>query len=136
MLARMHPNTPTLQVSHETIYTALYTMPRGELDCLPAPESRKSRRPRARGTDRRGTIPNMTSIHDRPSEVEERFVLGYGEGDPIKGARNAFAIGTLVERTTLSASLSILPTDTAPGNAASTRTPTDSFDSTSPRKPT
>lgn len=31
ILRRMHPDAPTLQVSHETIYTALYAMPRGEL---------------------------------------------------------------------------------------------------------
>lgn len=31
MPRRLHPNEPTLQVSYETIYTALYVMPRGEL---------------------------------------------------------------------------------------------------------
>jgi transposase, IS30 family len=31
MLAFVHPYTPALQVSHETIYTAIYAMPRGEL---------------------------------------------------------------------------------------------------------
>lgn len=38
----MNPNQPLLQVSHETIYTALYALPRGELRteliaCLPTP---------------------------------------------------------------------------------------------------
>jgi IS30 family transposase len=69
ILRRMQPDEPMLQVSHETIYTALYAMPRGELrteliTCLR--QARKSRRPRARGEDRRGTIPNMVSIHVRP----------------------------------------------------------------------
>jgi IS30 family transposase len=100
----MHPDEPALRVSHETIYTAIYAMPRGELRseliaCLR--QSRKSRRPRSRGTDRRGTIPDMISIHDRPPEIEERLVPGHWEGDLIKGARNASAIGTLVERTSL-----------------------------------
>jgi IS30 family transposase len=104
ILRRMHPDEPMLQVSHETIYTAIYAMPRGELRseliaCLR--QSRKSRRPRARGEDRRGTIPDMTSIHDRPIEIDERLVPGHWEGDLIKGARNASAIGTLVERTSL-----------------------------------
>jgi IS30 family transposase len=104
ILRRMHPDEPRLQVSHETIYTALYAMPRGELRtelmaCLR--QARKTRRPRARGEDRRGTIPNMTSIHLRPPEVDERVIPGHWEGDLIKGARNASAVGTLVERTTL-----------------------------------
>ena len=64
ILRRMNPAEPALRVSHETIYTALYAMPRGELrteliGCLR--QAHKSRRPRARGTDRRGTIPNMVS---------------------------------------------------------------------------
>ena len=104
ILRRMHPDEPSLQVSHETIYTALYAMPRGELrteliTCLR--QARKTRRPRARGEDRRGTIPNMTSIHLRPPEIDERVIPGHWEGDLIKGARNASAVGTLVERTTL-----------------------------------
>ncbi len=104
ILRRMNPAEPTLRVSHETIYTALYAMPRGELrteliGCLR--QAHKSRRPRARGTDRRGTIPNMVSIHLRPPQVDERVIPGHWEGDLIKGARNASAVGTLVERTTL-----------------------------------
>jgi IS30 family transposase len=30
-LAAVHPQTSSLRVSHETIYTAIYAMPRGEL---------------------------------------------------------------------------------------------------------
>jgi IS30 family transposase len=104
ILRRMYPDQPILQVSHETIYTALYAMPRGELRselvaCLR--QSRKNRRPRARGENRRGMIPNMTSIHQRPPEIDERVVPGHWEGDVIKGVRNGSCIGTLVERTTL-----------------------------------
>jgi IS30 family transposase len=34
-LARTHPDTPQMQISHETIYTAIYAMPRGELRSQP-----------------------------------------------------------------------------------------------------
>ena len=103
-LARVHADRPSLQVSHETIYTALYAMPRGELRTDMIGWLRfghAKRRPRARGEDRRGRIPDMVSIHDRPPEVEERLIPGHWEGDLIKGAQNRSAVGTLVERTTL-----------------------------------
>lgn len=103
-LAAVHPDTPSLRVSHETIYTAIYAMPRGELRKEVIGWLRfghAKRRPRARGKDRRGQIPDMVSIHERPPEVEERLVPGHWEGDLIKGAYNRSAVGTLVERTTL-----------------------------------
>lgn len=103
-LKRMHPEEAQFHISHETIYTAIYAMPRGELRKQVISllrQSHKKRQPRSRGQDRRGLIPNMTSIHERPSEVNERLVPGHWEGDLIKGARNASAVGTLVERTSL-----------------------------------
>lgn len=103
-LASVHPNSPSLQVSHETIYTAIYAMPRGELRTEVIGWLRfghTKRRPRSRGEDRRGQIPDMVSIHERPPEIDERLVPGHWEGDLIKGAHNRSAVGTLVERTTL-----------------------------------
>ena len=56
-------------LSAETIYVGLYVLPRGTLrsELLAAlRQARKARRPRSRGTDRRGQIPNMTPIADPP----------------------------------------------------------------------
>ena len=104
ILARVYPDTPALQVSHETLYTAIYAMPRGALRTEVSGWLRlghATRRPRARGADRRGRIPGLVRIHDRPPEVEARLIPGHWEGDLIKGAHNGSAVGTLVERTTL-----------------------------------
>ena len=109
ILARVNSQTPTVRVSHETIYTAIYAMPRGALRTAVIGWLRfghAKRRPRAHGKDRRGQIPDMVSIHDRPPDVEERLVPGHWEGDLIKGAQNRSAVGTRVERTTLFTGLS------------------------------
>jgi IS30 family transposase len=98
-----YPGDMRKHLSTETIYAALYVLPRGMLrsELLTAlRQARKARRPRARGTDRRGQLPNMTPIADRPAEVASRTVPGHWEGDLLKGARNGSAVGTLVERTT------------------------------------
>jgi IS30 family transposase len=102
-LRREYPEDMRKRLSAETIYVALYVLPRGSLrsELLAAlRQARKTRRPRARGTDRRGQIPNMTLIAERPVEVATRTVPGHWEGDLLKGARNGSAVGTLVERTT------------------------------------
>jgi IS30 family transposase len=91
-----------MHASHETIYNAIYAHPRGELRrqliaCLR--HGRSTRMPRKRGTDRRGQIPEMVSIHVRPPEVDDRVMPGHWEGDFIKGAGNQSSVGVLVERT-------------------------------------
>ncbi len=98
------PDTPERRVSHETIDTATDALPRGALRtemsgglCF----GHAKRRPRGRGQDRWGPIPDRVSIHGRPPGVAERRVPGHREGDLIKGADNRPAVGTLVERTTL-----------------------------------
>src|SRR5258708_1655351 len=101
-LKSMSPDDPTQHVSHETICTAIYAQPRGELRrqliaCLRHGHS--TRMSRKRGTDRRGQIPDMVSIHVRPPEVEDRVMPGHWEGDFIKGAGNQSSVGVLVERT-------------------------------------
>ncbi len=92
-----------VRLCHETIYQAIYAMPKGELrtDTIALLRfGHNKRRPRTRGDDRRGQIPNMTSIDLRPADIAERLVPGHWEGDHIKGAGNCSQVGTLVERKT------------------------------------
>jgi IS30 family transposase len=101
ILKRVYPTDASKHVSHETIYTAIYAHPRGELRrqliaCLR--QGRSTRLPRTRGIDRRGRIPDMLSIHVRPPEIEDRVMPGHWEGDFIKGAGNQSSVGVLVER--------------------------------------
>ena len=102
-LRRQFPDRPEMQVSHETIYQSLYVQGRGALRrelaaCLRT--GRALRKPRRRDGERRGKIPGMVMISERPAEVEDRAVPGHWEGDLIAGAGNKSAIGTLVERST------------------------------------
>jgi IS30 family transposase len=115
-LRSMWPDRPELHVSHETIYSAIYAHPKGELRkeliaCLR--QGRSGRKPRSAGEDRRGQIPEMVSIHLRPPEVADRVMPGHWEGDLIKGAGNKSAIGVLVERTTRLVLLARMPDATA-----------------------
>jgi transposase, IS30 family len=110
------PNQPEMQVSHETIYQALYVQGRGELRreltrCLRT--GRALRRPRRLLGERRGkrSIPPELMISARPAEVADRAVPGHWEGDLIIGAAGKSAIGTLVERSTRYVLLLHLPRD-------------------------
>ena len=98
-----YPNEPNMQISHEAIYTYLYVLPRGELrkELLSyLRQHQRSRRKRANTHSKRGQIPNMISIDERPKEVEKRTIPGHWEGDLIVGKGRLSALGTLVERTT------------------------------------
>jgi transposase, IS30 family len=102
MPSTSEPDEPPARVSHETIYCAIYAMPRGalrsELIAL-LRQSHKTRMPRARGTPRFTGMQGMTPICLRPPEVAARIVPGHWEGDLIKGAMNRSSVATLVERT-------------------------------------
>jgi IS30 family transposase len=103
-LKRMSPRLEPVSISHEAIYQAIYAQPRGDLRTEVIAllrHAHQKRRPRARGKDRRGQIPNMISIAERPAEIEDRLIPGHWEGDTIKGKYNRSAVGTLVERSTL-----------------------------------
>jgi IS30 family transposase len=110
-----HPYDPEMWVSHETIYQALYVQGRGALKrelTRHLRTGRAVRKPRRTGEERRGRIPGMVNIADRPKEVEDRAVPGDWEGDLILGStESGSAIGTLVERATGFTMLLHLPAD-------------------------
>lgn len=104
ILRLMHPNEPNLHLSHESVYSALYAMPQGELRAdivAMLRRERASRRPHRVGPSKRGRIVGLVPISQRPSEVDERVIPGHWEGDLIKGKAGASAVGTLVERSSL-----------------------------------
>jgi transposase, IS30 family len=110
-----HPKNPEMQVSHETIYQALYVQGRGSLRMEVASalrSGRVTRRPQRPEGPRPQRFRDMVMISDRPPEIEDRAVPGHWEGDLIIGSTSSkSAIGTLVERTTGYVMLLHLPGD-------------------------
>ena len=101
-LKLQYPNNENLHVSHETIYKSLYIQARGVLKKELLKKLRS--KPRLRGAqvkakNRRGFIPDLVSISERPPSVENRAVPGHWEGDLIEGSGKSY-IATLVERQT------------------------------------
>jgi IS30 family transposase len=101
-LRRDYPDDPEMRISHETIYLSLYVQSRGALRRQLTAQlrtGRTKRKPQGRAP-RRGRIPEMLMISERPAEVEDRAVPGAWEGDLIMGSASRSAVATLVERHT------------------------------------
>lgn len=112
-LKREYPKDEAFQVSHETIYKSLFVQARGALKKELQQHLRTKRTIRRARTasskgDKRGQIPDMVSIRERPASVEDRAVPGHWEGDLIAGSKNTY-IATLVERHTRYVMLAKVP---------------------------
>ena len=106
------PENPTMRISHEAIYQALYIQGRGALRrnltaCLRSGRALRMPRERVR-TRGKSFIGDEVMISQRPPEVGDRALPGHWEGDLILGLGSS-AIGTLVERTTRFTMLLHLP---------------------------
>jgi transposase, IS30 family len=83
VLAKGYPDRSEMQVSHETIYKALYVQGRGELrrelaKCLRTGRALRKPRGRRTSTEHRH-IPGMVNVSERPAEADDRAVPGHWE---------------------------------------------------------
>src|SRR5512133_3574158 len=106
------PDDPSMRISHEAIYQALYVQGRGALKrelvtCLRTGRALRVPRARARQKAWAHVTPEVM-ISERPAEADDRAVPGHWEGDLLIGLERS-AIGTLVERTTRFTMLIHLP---------------------------
>ncbi len=102
MLAFYFADDQTMQVSHETIYQALYVQARGSLRADLAEKlslKRKQRVPHTADRTKNSPYKEAFKISERPAEIQDRALPGHWEGDLIIGC-DGTAIGTLVERST------------------------------------
>jgi IS30 family transposase len=103
-LKRDFADNAGMHVSHETIYQALYVLPRNALKAVLVQEGLRQHHERRRPHSKLTAAPSKVrlvggvSIDERPAEVATRTVPGHWEGDLIKGEKNRSEVGVLLER--------------------------------------
>jgi transposase, IS30 family len=102
-LKRDFADNVSMHVSHETIYQALYVLPRNALKAVLVQEGLRQHHEKRRPHSQLGSAePKVrfsgTSIDERPAEVDGRMVPGHWEGDLIKGEKNRSEVAVLLER--------------------------------------
>jgi len=119
------PDDPSMRISHEAIYQALYIQGRGALKrelVSYLRTGRALRTPRARSQAKAWAhVSDEVMIASRPAEADDRAVPGHWEGDLIIGLDRS-AIGTLVERSSRFTMLVHLPRETGYGLTPRTKT--------------
>ncbi|MBE1608063.1 IS30 family transposase [Actinopolymorpha pittospori] len=88
-LALVFPDDPSMRVSHETIYRSLYVQGRGGLrrELIKCLRTGRALRKTRRTAERRGRIPGMVGIAQRPTDALDRAVPGHWEGDRATRSR-------------------------------------------------
>lgn len=99
-----YPTDMNMRISPESIYAYLYVKPKSHLKRELIRQFRHKHSRRFKRNARKFGIPkdleDITSIDERPPEVETREIQGHWEGDLMIGRLRQSAIGTLVERKT------------------------------------
>jgi IS30 family transposase len=118
------PDDPSMRISHEAIYQALYVQGRGALKrelvaCLRTGRALRVPRARARQKAWAHVTPEVM-ISERPAEADDRAVPGHWEGDLLIGLERS-AIGVLVERATRFTILIHLPREAGFGTTPRTK---------------
>lgn len=111
-----YPDQPEMQVSHETIYHAIYLQSRGNLRtelrrqvALRSGRAHRRARPIAGAATRSNRDWVGLNVSQRPAEANDRAVPGHWEGDLVIGRNGTSAVATLVERSTRYLILLALP---------------------------
>lgn len=101
-LILLYPNDMDMRISHQTIYSYVYVLPRGILKRQLVASLRRhhKHRHKRKNSKRGGPITDYLSIEERPKEVADRIIPGHWEGDMLLGGHHDSCLGTLVERTT------------------------------------
>lgn len=100
-LRKEYPNSKAMHLCHETIYSYLFVLPKGELKKELLSSLRRDHKRRHKRRDKPSYPPEgLVSIEERPEEIKDRVIPGHWEGDLILGQRCQSALGTLVERKT------------------------------------
>lgn len=93
------PDNFKMRVTPETIYSFIYS------DCFKhrkfweyLPWKRKKRRHKIGRAVHRGSIPDRTSIHERPEKINQKLEFGHFEGDSVEGLGHKDGVHTEVER--------------------------------------
>ena len=106
-----HPVNGYWHIHHETIYRFIYSKKNENKKLWEyLPRKRKRRQKKYGRKARKGMIPNRTSIHLRPREIENKETFGHWEGDSIVGKSHNGGAHTEVERKTRFLKASLLKT--------------------------